>query len=74
MLLLKFLEKGDLSIIDSYKSMTMIKNKINQRIQDQYLGNSAKHFFKTLPQCKQENIVDECCDFYSNLLQYLEKP
>ena len=28
---------------------------------------------KKLPQCKQKKIVDECCDFYSNLLQYLEK-
>jgi hypothetical protein len=69
----KILQKSDLSIMDSYKSMTMIRNKINQRIQDQYFGNSAKQFLKKLPQCKQKKIVDECCDFYSNLLQCLGK-
>jgi hypothetical protein len=45
----KILEKSDLSITDSYKSMTMIRNKVNQRIQDQYFGNSAKLFEKVTP-------------------------
>jgi hypothetical protein len=51
----KILEKSDVSIMDSYKSMTMIRNKINQRIQDQYFGNSAKQFLKKITPMQTEN-------------------
>jgi hypothetical protein len=53
--------------MNAYKPMSMVRNKTNKNIQDEYFGNSAKLLWKFLSQCKQRKTVDDCCDFYSNI-------
>ena len=62
-----------MSILETFKSMSTIKDKLNQRIEDQYFGSTARQLLRTLPMNKQNKIVRGLCDFYLNLLKYLDK-
>lgn len=69
----KGLEKSELNVFEPFKCMTSLKNKIEQRIKDNYFGNAIRQLLKSLPQPKQNKITGELFDFYTNVSCYLEK-
>lgn len=69
----KALEKTDLSVLESFKCMASIRNKIQLRKKDHFFGNATNQLLKSLSQLKQNNISGEFCKFYENILCYLEQ-
>lgn len=66
------LESDRLLCFEAFDLLTDLKDKINQRIEDQFLGFTCDNLIRKMPAETASNIKSNCILFFQNLLKYIE--
>lgn len=66
------LEKADLLCFEVFNILKYLKEKISQRINDNFFGFLATNILKTFSPCEQNKIKESFLEFYKNIAKYLD--